>query len=415
MFSLNSNFYAAPFNDLVVVSRAFRANYRWSLGGRRAGQEGLPYMMSAMLGVQGVPGNTVKEMAWYLERAASADATAPKGTIYFAVNKTVRSTTRDREFPAAVRLIQLAGVRAEIVQEYFPQFRQDMAGVTCGHSNVNPAGSQSRFLPGAFCDNLTSSGGQFLPDKKQTCLSEFLRMGAAGACGTVIEPTALAPKFPNASLHVHYVHGCSLAESFYQSVTAPFQQILVGDPLCQPWAKIPKVTVSGLSDGTFAKGTVELIPTATGFQQGIASFELFVDGAAQQRCLPGERFKLDTTKLADGYHEVRVVATDSTPIESQGRWIGAMTVKNGRDAIQLSVVGATAESTVLNLKVTASNPAPTTIVGNGVELAKLPNGEGAIAIDKTKLGSGPVTLIAVAAGEPGVRSQPVRVLLDSKP
>lgn len=411
MFSLNANFYCAPPNDLVVVSRAFRAGYRWSLGGRRAGQEGLPYMMSAMLGVNSVPGNTVDEMAWYLQRAASADATAPKGTIYFAVNKTIRSKVRDREFPAAVRLIQLAGVRAEIIQDFFPQRKQDVAGVTCGHGNVNPAGSGSRLLPGAFCDNLTSSGGQFLPDKKQTCLSEFLRMGAAGACGTVVEPTAVSQKFPNSTLHVHYVHGCSLAESFYQSVAGPFQQILVGDPLCQPWAKVPKVTVSGLADSRFVKGQVEIVPSATEAPHGIASFQLFVDGVAQQQCLPSERLQLDTTKLADGYHEVRVVAIDNTPIETQGRWIGSLVVKNGRDAIQLSMAEDTANSTLLNLKVAATKPSATSILCNGVEVAKLPNGEGSVAIDKKKLGAGPVTLVAIVDGEPGLRSQPLRVVV----
>jgi hypothetical protein len=410
MFGLNANFYAAPFDPLVVVSRAFRANYRWSLGGKRAGQEGLPYMMSAMLGVNTVPGNTVDEIAWYLQRAVPADGSAPGGTIYFAANKTIRSKVRDQDFPAAVRLIQLTGVRAQIVQEFFPQNRPDMAGVTCGHSNVNPAGSGSRFLPGAFCDNLTSSGGQFLPDKRQTVISEFLRIGAAGACGTVIEPTAIPQKFPNASLHVHYVHGCSLAESFYQAVASPFQQILVGDPLCQPWAKIPKVTVTGITEGEFAKGVVEIVPTSTGTQQPVASFQLFVDGNLQQQIFPGERFKLDTTKMADGYHEVRVVGTDNTPIETQGRWIGSLNVKNGRDAIQLSLASGT-ELPILNFRLSATHPTATSIVWNGVEVAKVPSGEGPFTIEKSKLGAGPVTLMAVAKGENGLRSQPLRVVI----
>lgn len=410
MFGLNANFYAAPFDPLVVVSRAFRANYRWSLGGKRAGQEGLPYMMSAMLGVNTVPGNTVSEIVWNLQRTVPADGSAPGGTIYFAANKTIRSKVRDQDFPAAVRLIQLGGVRAQIVQEFFPQNKQDMAGVTCGHSNVSPAGSGSRFLSGAFCDNLTSAGGQFLPDKGQTIISEFLRMGAAGACGTVVEPTAIPQKFPNASLHVHYVHGCSLAESFYQAVASPFQQILVGDPLCQPWAKIPKVAVTGIGEGEFTKGEVEIVPTATGMQQPVASFQLFVDGTLQQNIFPGERFKLDTTKLADGYHEVRVVATDNTPIETQGRWIGSLNVKNGRDAIQLSLASGT-ESPILNFRLSATQPTPTSIVWNGIEVAKVASGEGPFTIEKSRLGSGPVTLMAVAEGENGLRSLPLRVVI----
>jgi hypothetical protein len=328
----------------------------------------------------------------------------------------VRSTTRDKDFPKAVGLLGLAGVRAQIVQENFPQFKQDIAGVTCGHSNVNPTGSQSRILPGAFCDNLTSAGGQFLPDKKQTNLTEFLRMGAAGACGTVVEPTALPQKFPNYTMQVHYAHGCSLAESFYQSVSCPYQQILVGDPLCQPWAKMPKVLVTGVPTGGMVKGTIEIIPSAEASQGGISSFQLFVDGVAGEKCSPGGRISLDTTKIADGHHELRVVAQDSTPIETQGRWLGSMVVKNGLEAIQLSVDenSLAAGMELLTLRVTATSGAPTAVLCNDVELGRVESGAGTVVIDKAKLGKGPVTFIAVADGSPGLRSRPLRVVLLAK-
>ena len=41
-------------------------------------------------------------------------------------------------------------------------------------------------------------------------------------------------------IQVHYARGCSLAEAFYQSVYAPYQLMIVGDPLCRPWANIPR-------------------------------------------------------------------------------------------------------------------------------------------------------------------------------
>ena len=53
-------------------------------------------------------------------------------------------------------------------------------------------------------------------------------------------------KFPLPSIQLHYVRGCSLAEAFYQSVSGPYQLLIVGDPLCQPWAVIPKITVAGV-------------------------------------------------------------------------------------------------------------------------------------------------------------------------
>lgn len=416
MFGLNANFYCSPPNDLVVVSRAFRSNYHWSLGGRRAAQDGLPYMMSSVLGVSGVRGNTMDEIVNYLKRSAEADGSAPPGTIYYAVNKTVRSTIRDREFKQAVRLLGLAGVRGEIVDAIFPQYKSDIAGVTCGHSNVNPLNSKSRLLPGAFCDNLTSSGGQFLPDKKQTPLTEFLRMGAAGASGTVIEPAAVPQKFPNYTNQVHYAHGCSLAEAFYQSVSCPYQQILVGDPLCQPWAKIPKVSVSGISDGAMVKGTVDVIPSGALSHGAVSSFEMYVDGVPTHKCLPGEQIKWDTTKVADGHHEVRIVAWDNTPIETQGRWIGSVVVKNGLDAVQLSIDQSSLakDEPVLTFQLAATNGTPAMVLCNGRELGKVAGGSGSVIVDRSTLGSGPVTLVAVTEGEPGLRSRPLRIVLSEK-
>jgi uncharacterized protein (TIGR03790 family) len=411
---VNSNFYCAPPNDMLVVSRGFRSSYRWGVGGRRAGPEGFSYMLSAVLGVTQGKGNSVSEIIWYLERAAQADGTVPKGTIYYAKNNTIRSTIRDSTFPSAVRFLSIAGVQGEIFQGIFPTNKQNMAGVTCGFDVINPAQAKSRFLPGAICDNLTSFGGDFAPKNQQTVASEFLRLGAAGACGTVTEPTALPQKFPNFTLHVHYANGCSLAESFYQSVACPFQQILVGDPLCQPWAKAPKVSVEGITDGGTIREKVEITPTATVPQGGIAKFQLFVDGLLKKECRPGERFELDTTELAEGYHDIRVVAIDGTPIETQGRWIGLVQVKNATDAVQLTANQGTlaAASKMLTINVMATNGNATTVFHNDVKVGQLASGNGPLSIDKTKLGTGPVTLIAVTQGKTPLRSRPLRVVLE---
>lgn len=412
MFSLGANFYCTPMNTQLITSQGFRAQYRWSPGGRRAGKDGLPYMLSAVLGVNSVPGNTVREIAGYLKRAAEADGTAPPGTIYYARNKTIRSTVRDKDFRTAVGMVQMAGVRAQIVDGFFPNFKQNVAGVTCGHSVVDPVGSKVRLLPGAFCDNLTSAGGQFLPDKGQTCLSEFMRIGAAGACGTVVEPLALPQKFPNATMQVHYVRGCSLAEAFYQSVAGPFQQILVGDPLCQPWAKIPEISVPDVKPNSVLSSTVELKPISD-TKQGIARYLLYVDGKQNQQCRPGGSFHLDTTLLADGYHELRVVAIDDTPIETQGHWIEEVLVKNGTDAAELSIDRASLAkgSRQLLLKLASTNGADAIAYCNGVKVGEIPADTGQLSVPKDTIGAGPITLFAVTKGKPGLRTRSLRVEL----
>ena len=418
MFNLNTNFYYALPQDGILMSRGFRARYQWAFGGKRAVKKGIPYLLSTMLGVTYGRGNTVNEILRYLQRAKEADGTKPKGTIYYVRNGSPRSTPRHDLFPLAVRELKLAGVQATILEGVFPKNKRDIMGVTTGAPNLDIAKSGCRFLPGAIGDNLTSAGGQLiirnLKGRDQTPLTDFLRYGAAGACGTVVEPMSFPEKFPSPFLHVHYARGCSLAEAFYQSIAGPYQQLIVGDPLCQPWANRPEVTVQGIAGRTMLRGTIEMIPTAKVKKtQGIRVFELYVDGLRSQRCPPGGKFSLDTTVLADGSHELRVVAIDNTPIETQGRWIGEIMVKNGRDAVQLSAEksGRPSEATYLTVEVASTTKAEIAVLHNGRELGRVLHGNGKVKIDLGLLGSGPVALQARTLEKPRLYSRPLHLQL----
>ena len=188
--------------------------------------------------------------------------------------------------------------------------------------------SGSTILPGAICEHFTSFGGVMTPGSEQTPLSEFLRYGAAGSSGTVTEPYAVPFKFPSPMIQVHYARGCSLAEAFYQSVQGPYQLLIVGDPLCRPWADIPQVSVTGVQSGAVVHGEVRLRPAATVANGAIEAFVLAVDGRYAAQCPPQGTLLLDTTKLCDGYHELRVLAIGPPPIESQGRQIVPVRVDN---------------------------------------------------------------------------------------
>ncbi len=409
MFGLNSNNYFSMPRNNVTVSRGFSAQSRWLPGGQRTATKGIPYLLSTMLGVTYGRGNTVKEIVRCLEVASTADATHPRGTVYFAKHKGPRSTPRHKLYPEAVRELGLAGVKSKVLDGRFPKDAKDIIGLTTGTTSFSIKNSGCRLLPGSLCDNLTSLGGIFKTDAGQTCISEFIRNGAAGACGTVHEPLNYPQKFPSPFLHVHYAHGCSLAESFYQSLYAPFQQLIVGDPLCQPWATPPEVKVLDFTKKTFVSGTLTLTPTSS--SKAIRSFELFVDGVRSKRCRPGKKFSLDTTEIADGYHELRIVATEGTPIETQGRWIESILVKNGRDAVQLSIENQTqiARDGYVKVKVFSTQKNSVAIMHNGRKLAETPlgNGQSKIAIDQ--LGAGPIVLHAVIEGKPGLVSKPLRL------
>ena len=416
IFSPVTNFYAAsdPGSSLTR-SVGFRTKYHWAKGGKQVDSgAGLRYTLSAVLGVTYQRGNSAKEIIAYLKRARKADATHPQGTVYYVQNKTPRSLPRHGDFPAAVKQLQQAGVRAEIRQGVFLKGRTDIMGLTSGHHQLGVGKSQCRFLPGALCDNLTSAGAQFDFPKKppgQTCVSEFLRLGAAGACGTVVEPTAMRQKFPMASMHLHYARGCSLAESFYQSVLCPYQQLLVGDPLCKPWATPPSISVAGIEEMAAVSGDLTIAPVAASASSpDISEFRLFVDGVFHSECQPGASLTLDTTELFDGYHQLRVVGIENSAIETQGRWVRGVSVKNSEGAVQISMdpAAARAGARQLKVKVATTGDGPIVVTHNGRELGQTAGTRGEIRIDLSKVGSGPVTLFAETSGKVKLRSRPLR-------
>ena len=397
-----------------VPSRAFRSRYLWDKEGKRTrdASEGQRYVLSTMLGVTSGRGNSVDEVLLYLRRAAAADGTRPRGTIYFMKNNDVRSKTRHDCFDAVAEQIKRLGVQAVVQSGTIPEDAKDVAGIMAGTAKFDLAKANDRILPGAICEHLTSSGGSLLATSAQTPLSEFLKYGAAGASGTVVEPRAIQAKFPLPSLQLHYARGCSLAESFYQSIAGPYQLLVVGDPLCQPWAVIPTVTVDGIQPQQEVEGVVAIKPSAKiKPPYKVQGFELFVDGRLVARCLPERTVQLNTANLPDGYHELRVVGIGATSIETQGRAIVPFFAKNHGVELQWTV---TPEKDVARdgvIRVSAHQPGATAIVilQNARELARVEGEAGDVEILAAKLGRGPVTLQAVSEGEQPAVTAPIRL------
>ena len=113
------------------------------------------------------------------------------------------------------------------------------------------------------------------------------------------EPYSIAEKFPSPMIHVHYARGCDVAEAFYQSVSGPYQLLIVGDPLCRPWAEIPRVSVAGVEPGAEVRGDLTLKPAATLANDAtVDHFELFIDGAASGRVQAGSNASARNPLLA---------------------------------------------------------------------------------------------------------------------
>jgi hypothetical protein len=396
----------------AIPSRGFRSRFLWNEEGRRTGdvKTGQRYLLSAMLGVTSGRGNTVEEVLRYLRRSAGADGTSPHGTIYFMKNKDVRSLTRHDCFDEMARQITALGVPAVVARGKIPADAHDIMGLMAGTAEFDLTAAHDTILPGAICEHLTSAGGEMDRNAGQTPLTEFLKHGAAGASGTVIEPNAIQAKFPLASLHLHYVRGCSMAESFYQSIAGPYQLLIVGDPLCQPWAEFPTVSADGIKPQQEVKGVVSITPSAKSKPpRRVVVFELFVDGRMVGRCLPGRAVSLNTAHLPDGYHELRIVSVDGGSIETRGRLIVPFFAKNHNAEIQWSVTPQANVGSADVVRVSARQPGATAIVirQNQRELARMDGEGGDVEIPAELMGRGPVALQASSEGQSPAVTAPV--------
>jgi hypothetical protein len=396
-----------------VPTRGFRSRALWDKDGKKTADPklGQRYLLSTMLGVTRGRGNTVEQVLSYLRRSIAADGTHPKGTIYFMKNADVRSAARHNCYDSVAAQINRLGVRAVVQQGRIPTRAVDIMGLMTGVVEFDLAAAGNAILPGAICENLTSSGGVLTAGAAQTPLTEFLRLGAAGSSGTVTEPRAIQAKFPLPSLHLHYVRGCSLAESFYQSISGPYQLLIVGDPLCQPWAVFPKVMLAGVEPTKTISGTVTLKPTGGAGVRPIAVLELFIDGRLVARSAPGQAVRLDTTKLSDGYHEIRLVGISADVIETQGRQIVPVMVNNKNVAIKFEVSPLPSVNHLGKLKVKVSQPGATAIVirQNNREVGRVKGEAGEVEIPAINLGRGPTTLQAFSEGETAASSPPMQI------
>jgi uncharacterized protein (TIGR03790 family) len=399
-----------------VPSRGFRSRYLWDANGDKVDDptKGQRYLLSTMLGVTQGRGNTVTEVLSYLRRAVAADGTRPPGTIYFMWNKDVRSSTRDKCFSAVAAQINALGIKAKVQEGQMPDGAKDVAGLMAGLENFSIAKSNITIRPGAICEHLTSAGGILVATKFQTPLSEFLRFGAAGASGTVVEPHAIQAKFPLPSLQLHYVRGCSLAEAFYQSITGPYQILIVGDPLCQPWAAFPKILVEGIKADDKLKGKVEIKPSSVAADvRPIAMFDLYVDGRLVARNAANTTLELDTTGVPDGYHEMRIVGTVADAIETQGRLIMPFYTSNHDAAVEFKVTPVRmSRDGKFQVSVRQPGAKAITIRQNSQDVGRVQGEAGQVEVSAATLGRGASILQAFSEGDSQAVSAPVRVTVE---
>ena len=299
-------------------------------------------------------------------------------------------------------MLKASGVKAVEESGVVPDAKTDVMGVMTGAANFVWEPGKSRILPGAICENLTSFGGAMNWSGGQTTLAEFIRHGAAGASGTVSEPYAIQAKFPTPFMHCFYAQGSTLGEAFYQSLSGPYQLLIVGDALCKPWGRRLVVRAGDLKSGDTLKGTVKIMPRATSPDRVEAVvFEMYVDGKRGFITKSGGGFAWDTHTAPDGAHEIAIVASASDSVASQGRTVIPVEIRNGVDVLKVSAPGGRERAWDKPVEVSASLPGAKEILvmSNMRVLSRIAGESGTASIDARTLGQGPARLAIVALRE----------------
>ncbi len=219
-----------------------------------------------------------------IDRGVAGDATFPAQAVYLAKTSDVDRNVRYWLFDNVVFDTRLCGNYLVSRTNSNAAFNLgDMLGYQTGIYNYSVA--PANFVPGAMADNLTSYGGQlFEPNGSQAYLWNVLLAGATASYGTVVEPCAYLEKFPSPQNYFYQARGFSIAECYYQSLTNPYQGILVGEPLSAPFAQPCSGQWLNLPAGALLRGTTNLAlnfnspSTARPVQQ----VDLFVDGNWRQ-------------------------------------------------------------------------------------------------------------------------------------
>lgn len=177
--------------------------------------------------------STLQEAQALIRRGLDSEEGEGRGSAYLLSTSDKARNVRAAGYPQAR---ELAGrwlpVRTPVSDSL--RGKDDVLFYFTGRERVDSI-SSNRFRPGAVADHLTSFGGM-LTDSRQMSALAWIKAGATGSYGTVVEPCAFPQKFPDPTvMMLHYLAGERLLEAYWKSVLWPGEGIFVGDPLARPF------------------------------------------------------------------------------------------------------------------------------------------------------------------------------------
>ncbi len=379
-------------------------------------EEEMP-LPAMLLGFCGSRGNTVDTVIRTLKYGQASDRSSPRGTVYFVEGEDVRARMRNWQFAGAQAELEAADVRSRII-EGPPRDLPGIVGLQMGGADVR-ASQAGNHLPGSMAEHVTSHAAEFhLPI--QTKLTDWLRAGATASAGTVTEPYSIWAKFPHARFFGHYARGHSMLESFYLSLRSPAQTLPVGEPLARPWAPRLSMTLIAMESGTLSAEASFMAAVFPEFPAGQLEYRVVVNGEPATEGSLSNSFSFDTRDLADGYHELRVLAFGRGPIAHMATDRRGITVNNQGRAVTVEPPARDSVSLHDTLIVSASasgDPERLALVHNGRVVATAETDAADLQVSAAELGAGPVSVQvrAVYVDDMEVHSKPVRITVQRAP
>lgn len=261
------------------------------------------------------------------------------GSFYFCQGQGPRGV-RNRQIQDVIKALRAADARAEYQEK--PELRNErrIMGYFTGKTRVHI--SSNSFMPGALAGNLTSYGGYLLDERGHTSVLSFVRHGAAGGYGTVVEPTNASTRWPHLGLTVDYAQGATLSDAYLRRLMDPSLGVVVGDPLCAPFSVPPAVDVGFPKD---LDGLEEIPPVSLSVVEGaedsgLSRIELWLDERVPlfewQPSVPAAtECRLSVGGSAAGEFQRRFQVEEDTPISTvlkrfRGREDGTVVDAAGR-------------------------------------------------------------------------------------
>jgi len=402
------------------------------------------YTMSQHLGFTGINGNRVDEVVEMIDRSIAADGLSPRGTVYWPLNPNTRSKLREGQADLVESEWQGLGLDYHIFGQSFgggaffvpegkggapgtqPVSERAVNGAIVGKEAFDIFEDPSIYLPGSIAEHITSFGAQIGEKLSfgQTRCTEWIRAGASGTSGTIVEPGATDARFPHSRIHSFYQMGCTLGEAFFLTINNPFLTLVLGDPLTQPYAQIPEVSITGVTEGQSVSGMLSVAVTTGSTPDLEPQLDLVVDGRVvavgsvldpvDASRVPGG-FEIDTTSLTEGWHEIRVVGYASNAVRSQGFDAVSVRVDNSSAGIFLTGPGTIDYGSDLGVTVSPiglSSVDRIELRTLGRSVAQLPPAGGSIQIPATVFrrdGSNHLYAVAVLSDGSEISSDPLKI------